>query len=103
MSEVIKVAFGLPLVLAVPQSDQPVVELHDWRLVKTEQGSTHIVGMEEGAGRVSSNVIEYDSVTQTAVTASGRQYVLLGDCGSHPISDRVWAIFKSMHQLSEQE
>lgn len=103
MSEVIKVAFGLPLVTAAPHSDQPVVELHDWRLVKTEQGSTHIVGMEEAAGRVSTNVVEFDEVTKTAVTASGRQYVLLGETGSHPISNRVWSMFKAIHRLSELE
>ena len=56
----------------------PELVVRSWMLIRTGCNDVHIVGynVTEGEGRVSSPLKMFDPATRTAVTRSGRRYVL---------------------------
>lgn len=67
----------------IPTTDEPSTELRDWRVVSvTSENETtiHFIGYCY-EGRVSSAIQTYDKKIHTGISASGRQYKLLGKTG----------------------
>lgn len=63
---------------------EPCTNLTQWQVYEVTQGSVitaHFVGCARYEGRVSSAVQEYDHVTKTGRTSSGRLYKLVGEPG----------------------
>lgn len=78
-----------------PVADVPDVVLLHWRVMQTDTGELHLVGIrpERGTGRVSSVVVEFDVRARVGVTRSGRRYQLEGTPGPDESGDAdyVWA------------
>jgi len=72
--------------------------------MQTVAGELHFVGvrLDRGTGRVSSAIIEYDTVTHTGVTRSGRRYVLDGGPGADEDgeADYVWSAWCFLNQIT---
>jgi hypothetical protein len=63
----------------LPPDLDPFVEMDRWGVVRDAKHGLRLVGREVGAcERITSPVVEWDSESQTATTASGRFYRLLG-------------------------
>jgi len=75
--------------------EEPEIEISRWRVFETETGERHFVGVRaaQGTGRVSSSIIEFDILSRTGVTASGRRYVLVGEPGTDDEADYVWGLW----------
>lgn len=77
-----------------PVWQEPVTVMTRWRLVQVlwPQGlrSRHLVGWADDEGRVCSAIVKLDVVALTAVTQSGRQYVLEGPSGFNADADWVF-------------
>lgn len=73
---------------------QPEQEITDWvirEVTSPEPITRHVVGsIPSSDGRVSSAIQSYDKATRTAVTRSGRRYVLKGEPGYSPNGEYVW-------------
>jgi hypothetical protein len=82
----------MPLSLTRPLSEEPTVQLSAWRVMQTDIGSTHFVGRNDanGNGRVSSDIVEFDAISQRGVTRSGRVYHLIGPSGVNLNAEYVW-------------
>jgi hypothetical protein len=64
----------------LPLDLDPFVEIDRWGVVRDAKHGLRLVGREVGAcERITSPVVEWDSESQTATTASGRFYRLLGE------------------------
>lgn len=78
---------------------QPSTVLSDWQLlqVRRSQGrrTRHLVGRADGEGRVCSALASIDLISLTAVSSSGRIYLLVGPPGHDLDADYVW--FAWMH------
>jgi hypothetical protein len=74
-------------------ADEPEIVLVEWRIMQTDTGERHFVGVrrDQGTGRVSSAIAEFDTHTRVGVTRSGRKYVLEGAPGADGNADYVWA------------
>ena len=87
---------GLPpsIHLIGPVSREPVAVMTQWRLFQllglTGRGSRHLVGRAGGEGRVCSALASIDLVSLTAVSGSGRIYLLQGPHGHDPDAQYVW-------------
>lgn len=87
---------GLPpsLHLIGPVFWQPFAVMTRWRLFQlrgpTGRRSRHLVGSADGEGRVCSALTNIDLVTLTAVSGSGRFYLLEGPPGHDPDAQYVW-------------
>lgn len=73
--------------------ERPRVVLIRWRAMMTDSGEVHLVGyaLETARGRVSTPVQSLDPQARTAITASGRVYVLEGAPGGEPTAVQLWA------------
>lgn len=62
---------------------EPELSLLSWRVIQTERGERHLVGMrtDTGVARVTSALREFDAFALIAVTSSGRRYRLLSAPG----------------------
>lgn len=70
-------------------NDEPETQLSRWSIVQTiDRGEKKIklVGnhMRLHEGRVSSTILSFDKKTMTAITRSGRRYILVGPPGHDP-------------------
>jgi hypothetical protein len=70
----------------------PEVSLRNWRIIETTEGTRHFVGrnIHDDAGRVSSEIVEFDPVSRRGRTRSGRIYELVGQSGYDPDAAYVW-------------
>ena len=77
-----------------PVSRDPVAVMTHWRLFQllgpTGRHSRHLVGRAGGEGRVCSALASIDLVSLTAVSGSGRMYLLQGTPGHDPDAQYVW-------------
>jgi hypothetical protein len=62
---------------------EPELSLLSWRVIQTERGERHFVGIRPDTrrARVSSAIRELDTHSMTGVSASGRRYRLVGPPG----------------------
>jgi len=79
--------------------EEPEIEILRWRVFETETGERHFVGVHaaQGTGRVSSTIIEFDILSRTGVTASGRRYVLVGESATDDEADYVWGLWARLN------
>ena len=65
--------------MVTPVSEEPYVELERWHFA-CQGDDFRLVGISAGShrGRITSPVVEYDSVSRHAVTESGRVYRRVG-------------------------
>ena len=62
---------------------QPLMEVYSWRLIRTPEGTLHLVTLrdlteERGTVRVTSAITAVDREARIMTTSSGRQYALMG-------------------------
>ncbi|MDR6202142.1 hypothetical protein QF025_000862 [Paraburkholderia graminis] len=86
----------MPVWIASPVGVEPCIDLSQWRVMEiVPDGTRHFVGRNAASsvGRVSSEIVGYDSVTGRGQTRSGRVYRLRGAAGLTGESEYVWAIW----------
>jgi hypothetical protein len=88
---------------AAPVIEQPELTLAGWRVMQTEVGDCHLVGIrpETGTGRVSSPIVELDTKSLVGVTSTGRVYRLLWPTEWTSDARYVWERWCEMYQVSE--
>jgi hypothetical protein len=90
---------------ARPVVDAPEITLRAWRVMETDTGGRHFVGVrpDRGTGRVSSAIVECDMPTRTGVTRSGRRYVLEGppEPDSRGDSEYVWVAWCQANRVAD--
>lgn len=86
-----------------PVSDQPSLSLDSWRVYELPDGSRHLVGycVENGEGRVTSAVAEFDTLTMAVKTASGRAYSLRGAPGFNSDAMYVWTAWVTINKVTD--
>lgn len=86
-----------------PVTDQPSLTLESWSVRQLPGGDRHFVGwcIENGEGRVSSAITEFDAQTRRGRTGSGRVYQLAGPPGRDPDADYVWRRWLEINELTE--
>ncbi|RAA12349.1 hypothetical protein DOT79_19170 [Ralstonia pseudosolanacearum] len=89
---------------ARPVGDAPEIALRAWRVMETDIGERHFVGVrpDRGTGRVSSAIVEFDARTRVGVTRSGRRYILEGPQGpdANGDSEYVWAAWCQVNRVA---
>ena len=83
----------MPIWKTLPVNQEPELSLIIWRIMQTEQGERHFVGIrdDDSTGRVSSAIVEFDAHTRRGVTRSGRVYQLCGKPGFSADAQYVWS------------
>lgn len=87
-----------------PVAKAPHVELAAWRVMQLPDGTRHFVGtnlLENSSGRVSSRIVNFDAARATAITDSGRAYLLVGPDGRSGDSDYVWRRWVEQEDVAE--
>jgi hypothetical protein len=86
-----------------PVNDEPELTLTSWRVMQTEVGDCHLVGIRADSltGRVSSPILKLDMKSQVGVTSTGRVYRLLGPAQWTADARYVWDQWCEMYQVSE--
>lgn len=93
-----------------PVEEEPVVTLFNWRVFGAPSPDKkeihhHFNGynLEEGSGRVSSNIIAFDLETKTGTTRSGRKYQLVGSPNYNSDAYYVFKQWLRINQVDETE
>lgn len=81
---------------------KPVVILCNWQIKETVEGK-FFLGEEthNGAGRVSTVIVDFDEKTKSGRTLSGRVYELVGDSGSSSKVEYLWDCYKQINRLTD--
>ena len=79
---------------------KPKVTLRNWQIKETVEGK-FFAGEEGGAGRVSTDIVEFDEKTKCGRTRSGRVYELVGDSRSTLQVEYLWASYKQINRLTD--
>jgi hypothetical protein len=80
----------------------PEVILSNWRILETDVGTRHFVGVNvlEGGGRVSSAITEFDPVARRGRTRSGRVYELIGSGAYNSDAEYVWQQWRAINNVT---
>jgi hypothetical protein len=83
--------------------EQPSVRLYRWKIMKMEEGSFFAGDEGSGSGRVSTDIVEFDSEKNIGRTESGRVYELVGEESPNLSmnADYVWTMYKDINRLTE--
>jgi hypothetical protein len=81
--------------------DQPSVQLVNWTIKRTTNGSFFVGDAIGAAGRVSTDIVEFDETTKRGRTRSGRVYELVGNEGHSSNGEYVWSYYKQVNNLTE--
>lgn len=86
-----------------PVTEEPELTLMCWRVMQTEAGDCHFVGIRPNVltGRVSSRILELDMKSLVGVTSTGRVYRLLGPAQWASAALYTWQRWCEMYQVSE--
>lgn len=105
-------AFNLLLASLCPASlwasaavtEEPEIRLVEWTIKEDTAGRRYFVGTraDDGSGRVSTAVVEFDTERQRGRTESGRVYELLGPPGRSRNGEYVWSIYKVANRITER-
>jgi len=78
---------------ARPAPNEPEIALVDWRILQSEHGKQHFVGIraETGKGYVSTAITNLDLNTMIGATSTGRKYRLVGLPARNDEWVRTWA------------
>lgn len=84
-------------------SDEPEIRLVNWDIKKDTAGNGHFVGTrpDDGSGRVSPAIVEFDPERGRGRTQSGRVYELLGPRGYSSNGEYVWSLYKVANDITE--
>lgn len=94
----------MPVWIPSPVGAEPSIDLSQWRVMEiVPDGTRHFVGRNAASscGRVSSEIVEYDSATGSGQTLSGRVYRLRGPAGITGESEYVWEVWCSRNCVLE--
>jgi hypothetical protein len=80
----------MPISVYGPDDGPDTVRLFAWSIRELPDGERRFCGNSGYEGRVSTPILEFDPVTRTGITTSGRHYVLVGRCGWDRDGDYVW-------------
>lgn len=85
-----------------PVTELPTILLSRWRILETDEGSRHFVGVDmfDLSGRVSSPIVMFDPVTMQGTTQTGRIYELVGRKGSSLNVDYVWVRWCELYEVT---
>lgn len=86
---------------AAAVAHQPFVRLHNWQIKETVEGKFFAGETYNGAGRISTDIVEFDEVSKCGQTRSGRVYELVGDSGSSPKVEYLWECYKQINRLTD--
>jgi hypothetical protein len=88
---------------SAPVSEVPEVFLERWSIREKENGARHFVGfdVDRQHGRVSTEIVAFDSLTRTGVTSSGRRYHLLGPGGFDGDAEYVWSMVVRVRKIQQ--
>lgn len=83
-------------------SGEPEILLVAWRIMETDRSERHFVGarLDDGSGRVSTAILEFDPDGMTGVSKSGRVYKLVGPPGWNENADYVWSTWRAVNRVS---
>lgn len=86
-----------------PVGSVPMLELTEWSVFQTETGERHFVGynITEREGRVSSAIVEFDPISFTGRTKTGRIYKLTGKPGFNSDAEYVKSRWLDINRVSE--
>jgi hypothetical protein len=92
---------AMPIWKPRPTSEMPRIPLSRWRILETEDGSRHFVGVDmfDRSGRVSSPIVDFDPVAMEGKTETGRIYELIGRNGSSLDVDYVWTRWCELYEV----
>lgn len=89
---------------ARPVEEAPEIALVEWRVLETDAGERHFVGLRPtaGTGRVSSAIVEIDINARVGVTRSGRKYRLCGPPRQDELGDAdyVWSAWCQVNRVT---
>jgi hypothetical protein len=88
-----------------PVNDEPEISLIEWSVRRNQDGYCHFVGTrhDDGSGRVSTPIVEFDEKTMRGRTASGRVYQLIGPPGYSDNGEYVWEHYQRINGITEVE
>lgn len=86
-----------------PVEVQPRVALYRWRVLRTDSGALHLVGLrvDRGTGRVSTALVEFNWAGRFARTVSGRVYDLVGPSDYSSDAEYVWCTWTVVNHVNE--
>lgn len=92
----------MPIWRPLPVSELPRVLLSQWRVLETDDGSRHFVGVDmfDRSGRVSSPIVSFDPVKMQGTTHTGRIYELVAGKGSSLMAEYVWARWCELYEVT---
>lgn len=92
----------MPTWRVVALTVEPEISLVHWRIMETERHERHFIGarLDDGTGRVSTAIVEFDPDGMTGVSQSGRVYKLLGTPGWNENADYVWSAWRAVNRIS---
>lgn len=82
---------------------EPEIQLICWTVKRDRRGNSYFVGTraDDGCGRVSTPIVEFDSDKRSGRTRSGRVYELVGPSGHSSNGEYVWSIYKAANNIKE--
>lgn len=84
-------------------ADEPQIRLVNWSIKKDIAGNGYFVGSraDDGTGRVSTAIVEFDAERGRGRTESGRVYELVGAPGRSSNGEYTWSIYKAANGITE--
>ncbi len=99
----------MPLWKPAPVDQSPEVVLESWRIMEVtspywDGASRHFVGynISDREGRVSSEIVVFDTDKMCGITRSGRVYKLIGEPGHNSDAGYVWQRWKDMNHVETE-
>ena len=82
-------------------TEQPETTLTSWAIFELPNGNRHLSGwaVEDGEGRASSRIKEFDIKKLRGVTESDRVYQLRGTPGTNADADYTWNRWKHLNEV----
>lgn len=84
-------------------NDEPEVQLCQWDIKKDTAGRCYFVGsrVDDGTGRVSTAIVEFDAERHRGRTKSGRIYEMVGPRGRSSNGEYLWSLYKIANGITE--
>lgn len=84
-------------------NDEPEIQLCQWHIKKDTNGGCYFVGsrVDDGTGRVSTAIVEFDAEQRRGRTQSGRVYELVGPKGRSTNGEYIWSVYKIANGITE--
>lgn len=97
-----KLGTAMPIWKPRSVTELPKIPLSRWRILETEDGSRHFVGVDmfDSSGRVSSPIATFDPATLLGTTQTGRIYELVGRKGSSLDVEYVWMRWCELYEVT---